>query len=357
MAKFSKTYRQSVASTLNSGIGSNGCGIINARSVASGVALSLALCGLLSPGYGDEAKVPTSGTTYTANSGDVFREFDFESGTVTVTNNVIVTEINGKTNEASVKIGNLNNSGMIQNIDNATIGKTDSVNTGLANNGTIIKITNGDFNGSLTNNSGGNIIDVNGGTFNAKVDNQGTIANLNAGTFSESGSFTNATSGKISSISTAGDSATGPTFKNGLTNNGLIGVINKITIEDGKTIENKGSIANIAGDVSSTIVNSGAINKISSGTITTLDNNKGGSLVLNGGTISTLNNNTGGSLTLTSGEITNDFNNSGTITDITGKILKGNLTNKSGGVIEKISSEVWADSITGKKITNERRYD
>ncbi|MGX2971172.1 hypothetical protein [Helicobacter sp. T3_23-1059] len=309
---------------------------------------------------------------YTAVDADAIKSG--EGVNVKVDNAVTVSEISGADASNVTKItGTLSNAGTITDIKaNTQIGTEGNVSTGIANSGTITKISGGTINGSITNNNGGTIADINGtatinanidnqkgatlkftsgtlngnlsnagtieaiagGTLNGNVQNSGTITAISAGTFKNT--LQNNAGGTITTIS-------GGTFSNGVSNAGTIQTIGA----DTGNLSNSGAITTISADLTKDVANSGKITTVSGGVAGVL-NNSGeiGALggagktykdVQNRGTITSIEDGTFTNVTnsntiteIKKGTFTN-LDNSGTITTITdGTISKGSNTGTIG---------------------------
>lgn len=306
--------------------------------------------------------------TYKAKASDNINEGTLNN-TVSVDfgiDGVTIDQAQGKT----TNIRDVKNAGTIADIKNGTI------STGIANSGTITKISGGTINGTITNNKGGSIADINGtAIINANIDNQnGTTLKITSGTLngnvSNSGTITTISadltkdvvnSGKITTISggvagvlnNSGEiSALGGASKNykEVQNRGTIA-----SIEDGTfdNLNNANTITEIKKGTFKNLDNSGTITTITEGTISkgsntgTIGEVKGGTLTMNNdGTITTI---SGGTLTgnnnrnigtISGGGLTG--NNNGTITTISNGTIKGD----NNGTISTISGGTFTDSAT-----------
>ena len=338
------------------------CSVVVATMLLPNIALSVDV------NLGDEDKKQN----YTAVDADAIKSG--EGVNVKVDNAVTVNEISGADASNVTKItGTLSNAGTITDIKaNTQIGTEGNASTGIANSGTITKISGGTINGSITNNNGGTIADINGtatisatldsqkcatlkftsgtlegnlsntgtietiagGTLNGNVQNSGTITTISAGTFKNT--LQNNAGGTITTISNG-------TFSNGVSNAGTIGTISA----DTGNLNNSGAITTISADLTKDVANSGKITTISGGVAGVL-NNSGeiGALggagktykdVQNRGTIASIEDGTFTNVTnsntiteIKKGTFTN-LDNSGTITTITdGTISKGSNTGTIG---------------------------
>ena len=308
--------------------------------------------------------------TYKAKASDNINEGTLDNTVVvdSTIDGVTIDQAQGKT----TSIKNVSNAGTIADIKNGSIGTEGNTSTGIANSGTITKISGGTINGSITNNNGGTIADINGtatinanidnqkgatlkftsgtlngnlsnagtieaiagGTLNGNVQNSGTITTISAGTFKNT--LQNNAGGTITTIS-------GGTFSNGVSNAGTIGTISA----DTGNLSNSGAITTISADLTKDVANSGKITTIS-GSVAGVLNNSGeiGALggagktykdVQNRGTIASIEDGTFTNVTnsntiteIKKGTFTN-LDNSGTIATITdGTISKGSNTGTIG---------------------------